>query len=43
MAIKGTLKTMHMTDLLQFLAAGRKAPSNSIRAKSPNRSTSKTA
>jgi Domain of unknown function (DUF4388) len=25
MAIKGTLKTMHMTDLLQFLAAGRKS------------------
>ena len=25
MAIKGTLKTMHLTDLLQFLAAGRKS------------------
>src|SRR5919205_2400124 len=25
MAIQGTLKTMHMTDLLQFLAAGRKS------------------
>jgi hypothetical protein len=25
MAIKGTLETMHMTDLLQFLAAGRKS------------------